>query len=264
MYTLVRLRLRSSAETGFLVIILCFPLRPFSCIGPLSSSRLPCTFPASRLSILMNHPLPFKPPISMHFNAYTSSVRKPVTMLNDIDHDKSNPVNNNWERLFVHYCAATSFNRLLTYKASSIHPVKVCTGPPLFPAPGSYLSVMLLLPDMITRLVNDHDKASNINTNTNDDLPHSNESFSCIWNCNDAGSCEASATLRVDNGLDLNETCLTTSKVRGIDLSCERHHDDANDHIAIKYLSDGSKGGMPGTLGSKGLIPACLNLPVKG
>jgi hypothetical protein len=68
-----------------------------------------------------------------------------------------------------------------------------------------------------------------------------------------------SSTTSVDNGSDLDETSSTTSEVRGIGLSCERHPGGANDDITTaKHLSDESKDGLSDTLGSKGLVSACL------
>jgi hypothetical protein len=76
-------------------------------------SPLPCTFPASRSSIPMNHTLPPKPPISMHFHRYTPPTRKPATTLRDlaaqdVDHGKPIPVNYDPEKSLAHHHATAS------------------------------------------------------------------------------------------------------------------------------------------------------------
>jgi hypothetical protein len=76
---------------------------------------------------------------------------------------------------------------------------------------------------------------------------------------NSSGLDGTSSTTSVDNGSDLDEISSTTSEVRGIGLSCERHPGGANDGIATaKHLSDESMGSLFDTLGSKGLVSACL------
>jgi hypothetical protein len=58
--------------------------RQVSYNDPLSYIPLPCTFPVSRSSIPMNHPLPPKPPISTYFHVYTPA-RKPATIPRDME-----------------------------------------------------------------------------------------------------------------------------------------------------------------------------------
>ncbi|KAL4779925.1 hypothetical protein BJX76DRAFT_364805 [Aspergillus varians] len=172
--------------------------------GPLSFSSLPCTFLASCPSILMNHPLPPKPPISMYFHVYSPAC-KPATILRD---------------------AAPS-----PYKDSVI---------------------CLSSKDIITRLENDQVKASNSEDSKDYKPPYLDELFACIRNNSKGRSCEALAVPpSVDNRLDLDGTSSTTSEVRGTGLSY-------NDIATAKHLTDGSKGGLSDTLGSKGLVAACL------
>jgi hypothetical protein len=79
----------------------------------LFSHPLPCTLPASRPSVLMNHPLPPKPPISVHFHAYTPPARNPRTALRDmaaqhVDHGNFIPVSKAREGPSAHHNATVS------------------------------------------------------------------------------------------------------------------------------------------------------------
>jgi hypothetical protein len=107
----------------------CFPFclssrmgRQVSSSSPLSSSYLPCTFPASRPWILTNHPP--KPPMSMYFPAHTLPARKPATTLRDmaaqhIDQGKPIPVNIDRERPSAHHHATASSVGVLRGLATS-------------------------------------------------------------------------------------------------------------------------------------------------
>ncbi|KAL4936187.1 hypothetical protein BDV06DRAFT_111890 [Aspergillus oleicola] len=224
--------------------------RQVSYNGPLSSSPLPYNFPASQPSTLMNHPLPQKPPISMHFHAYTPPARRPASPCNmaaqHVGRGKSILANNDREGPFEHHHAT----------ASSIG---------VFSGPHIESVISPSSEDTIPGLENDCDKTSSIDS-VGDDLPHSDKLFSWILNNSDAESCKASAALQnVDDRPCLDETSSTTSEGRCIGLSCESlpgdaddADDDRNDDIhPTKHLSDGSEGGLSDTLGPKGLLSSC-------
>ncbi|KAL2796574.1 hypothetical protein BJX66DRAFT_323885 [Aspergillus keveii] len=192
--------------------------RQVSYNGPLSCSPLPCTFPVSRSSIPMNHPLPPKPPISTYFHVYTPA-RKPATIPRDmaaqhIDHGKPFPMNNDRERPSAHHHTIASSAGLLS--GPHIDSV-VC--------PSSE--------DTVTGLENDYDMASNSDNNDNNDdfePPHPDKLFSWIRDNSEGGSCEASAALRsVDNRSGPDGTISSTSRLRGIGLSCGVDPGDADD-----------------------------------
>jgi hypothetical protein len=123
--------------------------RQVSYNGPLSCSPLPCTFPASRPSIPMNHPFTPKPSISMYFHVYTPA-RKPATVLRDaaaqhIGHGKPIPVNNDRERPSAHNHTTASSGLLSgPHKDSVICPSsKGSYSPPRLATRGTCLSVLL-------------------------------------------------------------------------------------------------------------------------
>ncbi len=245
--------------------------RQVSYNGPLSSSPLPYNFPASQPSTLMNHPLPQKPPISMHFHAYTPPARKPASPCNmaaqHVGRGKSILANNDRESPFErHHATASSIG---VFSGPHIESVISPSSEGSYRSTASYyprlLSVILPRPDTIPGLENECDKTSSIDSD-GDDLPHPDKLFSWIWNNSDAESCKASAALQnVDDRPCLDETSSTTSEGRCIGLSCESlpgdaddADDDRNDDIhPTKHLSDGSEGGLSDTLGPKGLLSSC-------
>ena len=116
---------------------------------------------------------------------------------------------------------------------------------------------------MITTLENDHDKASNVDVNDGDNLPHPDEFFSWIRNKSENESCETSVALQsVDNWPGLNQTSSSTAKSHEIGQSCESHPVDADDGRDDDIdptgpLSDGSKGSLSGCLGSNSPVASC-------
>ncbi|KAL4987084.1 hypothetical protein BDW68DRAFT_188303 [Aspergillus falconensis] len=142
--------------------------------SPIYPTPLPCTFPASRSSILINHLLPPKPPISIHFRTYTLPTRKPETTLYNmavqhVDHGKPIPLNDDQKRPFVHHHAtASSIGELSSSHIDSV----------IYPS----------CKNTITRLKNGH----NVDSVNSDDLSHPDKLFSWIQNNSNAGSCEAS------------------------------------------------------------------------
>ncbi|KAL3435033.1 hypothetical protein BDV09DRAFT_204355 [Aspergillus tetrazonus] len=210
--------------------------RQVSYNGPMYPAPLPCTFPASRPSILMNHPLPPKPPISMHFRTYTFPARKPETTLYDmaaqhVDHGKPIPLNDDRKRPVAHHHAtASSIGELSGPHIDSV----ICPS----------------RENTITRLKNGH----NVDGVNGDDLSHPDELFSWIQNNSDARSCEASVAFpSVDDRSGLNETSSTTPNDCGISLSCVSHPGDVDDirnddTDPTKIPSDGSEGDLSGIL----------------
>ncbi|KAL4935373.1 hypothetical protein BDV06DRAFT_217472 [Aspergillus oleicola] len=215
--------------------------------SPLSSFPLPCTLLASRPLFPINHPLPLKPPISMSFHVYTPA-RKPATRLRDtvaqhINQGKPNPVNNNQER--------PSARNYIT-----IFSVGVLSGPSkdsiIYPSSK----------DMITRLENDYDKASNSDNSDNFKLPYPDKLFSCMQSNSEGGSCEASVAFQsVDNRSGLDGVSSTTSQLCGIGLSCDVHPGDAfdgrNGKIGPTKNLPGSKGVLSDITGPMVPITSC-------
>jgi hypothetical protein len=205
----------------------------------------------------------------MYFHAYTPLARKPATTLRDmavqhINHGKAIPVESDRERPSAHHRANTFSVGVLSgpHIDSAICPSSEGSySPPSLPARGSCLSVILPRPETITRLENNHDNASNVDSDNgnNFDLPHPDKLSSLIWNNSEGESSEASVALQsVDNRSGLNERSSTKSKVRVMGVSYENHpgdtEDDQNDG---KHLSHGSKGGLSDILGPKGLVASC-------
>ncbi|KAL4871633.1 hypothetical protein BDV12DRAFT_25334 [Aspergillus spectabilis] len=219
--------------------------RQVSYNGPLSLSPLPCNFPSSRFSTLMNHPLLPNPPISMYFHTYAPPLRKPETALCDmaaqhIDHGKSIPVNNEQEGPSLHHhAAASSLGKFSSHDMESV--------------------IWSSDKDTVPEFQPDHFDAIDSIDNNNNDVPHPDTSIPWIWNC-DAEKLEPSAApRRADDGSCHEEPSSATSEVNETGpRSCERRlgdRDDADkyDNGPTKHLTDRSKGGFSETLGPKTL-----------
>ncbi|KAF3009014.1 hypothetical protein E8E15_002252 [Penicillium rubens] len=198
----------------------------------------------------INHPLPPKPPISMHFHAYTPHSLKPVTPICEmaaqyVNQGQTISVNNEPK--------GPSLRRHTTVSS-----VGVTSSLDMESVIRPFGAAMLAVSDTSLRLENDDSGATgSIN---GDDFPHPDTLWSSVANsrvssdgprCADDGSCpdEASATASEDHG--------TGSWSCG-SYTCDTDDVGQYDNDQTKHLTDGRKDGSSDTLGPDTLAASGL------